>query len=782
MAWIRIGDEGAERRPVDLVRLVGGSLGFAVVGVWAQAETNIDAEILRLVNDRTNSLEGAANWLFALGSIWTVVVVAAITAVLAIRAARVWRLTATVGLAGAGAWALALGFNELLGDHSIAGASINVREGSLPAYPSANVAVITALAVVLSPYLVRLLRRVLVTLVVLVALAAMYLGTAFPSDALGGVLLGVAVAGLVLAVFGAPGGRPSREEVREALIELGFDVRDVRYARERIPRAATMDAWLESGDHVRVQAFGRDQRDGQFAARLWHWIMYREPGMSVLGTRAQQVEHIAYALMVAERAGVPAPRLVKTGVAGADSAMLLTTIPDGVPLDTLDPEQVTDAVLQGVWGLLQQLHQAGVSHGNLDASHFLVAGDGTVTLDGFNKASVSSEQYWFNRDVAAVLVATSLIVGNERAIEAAVVALGADRVAEAIPVVQPAALPDGITRGEKHFAKTLTQLRSELATAVGAEDVPPLKIQRLSLLNVAMLVGILVALAIAIPQLQGLDLESIRSELEDAIWAYALLALLLVPFISASWATALMGAVNKDLPFVPTYLTQLGCSLLNLITPNGIGGTALQLDYLHKEDVPVASAGGAMVVSTGIGSAMQLLLFLGAAAVSSTSLELGDSSGSTSLAAIALGAAVIGVVAFVPKIHNKVVPAVKKAGRDLWAVLHTPKKAFMLFGGTTMPNLLYPAILGLCLLALGQSLPFAELMVVQIGAGMLGQVAPVPGGIGVTAAALTSLLTGFGIPAVPALAAAILYRLITFAIPPVFGFFALRWLRAKGYA
>jgi len=99
-----------------------------------------------------------------------------------------------------------------------------------------------------------------------------------------------------------------------------------------------------------------------------------------------------------------------------------------------------------------------------------------------------------------------------------------------------------------------------------------------------------------------------------------------------------------------------------------------------------------------------------------------------------------------------------------------------------MGNLLYPAILGLCLLAFGQSLPFAELMVVQIGAGMLGGAAPVPGGIGVTEAALMSLLTGFGIPAAPALAAVLLFRLITFVIPPIFGFFTLRWLRAKGYA
>ena len=68
----------------------------------------------------------------------------------------------------------------------------------------------------------------------------------------------------------------------------------------------------------------------------------------------------------------------------------------------------------------------------------------------------------------------------------------------------------------------------------------------------------------------------------------------------------------------------------------------------------------------------------------------------------------------------------------------------------------------------------------QVGAGMLGNVAPVPGGIGVQEAALTAGLTSFGIPANPALATVIVFRAITFAIPPIFGFFTLRWLRKQG--
>jgi uncharacterized membrane protein YbhN (UPF0104 family)/membrane-associated phospholipid phosphatase len=786
MSWIRRAHEAPERRPIDLVRLVVGGFGVVLLGMWAQTQTTVNANLFEVVNDLPNSFEDAANWLYALGSIWAVAAITLITAVFAIRTTHHWRLTVTVALGGAGAWLIANGLNDLLGDHPIKEISIQLREGSLPTYPSANVAVATALAVLLSPYVVRQLRRVFLLVVVGVTLAAMYLGTAFPSDALGGLLLGTAVAGLVLAAFGAPGGRPSIDEVRDALGELGFDVEDVQHAKEQVPRAAAMDVVLASGEHVRAEAFGRDQRDGQFWARLWHWIMYREPGETVVGTRAQRVEHIGFAVMLTERAGVPAPRLLKTGVAGADSAMLVTTVVDGTPLVEIDPDQVTDATLRAVWKPVLQLHEAGVSHGNLDASHLLVAESGTVLLDDLSKADACDEQYWFNRDAAAVLVATSSIVGNERAITAAVEALGKDGATEIIPVVQPAALPNGITKGQKHFAKTLKELRTELATAVGAEDTPPLKIQRLSLLNIGMLVGILFALAIAISSMQGINFESVKVEFENAIWGYAVIAVIIYPFVTMSWATALMGAVKKDLPFVPTVITQLACSLLNLITPNGIGGTALQIDYLHKQDVPIASAGSAMVLSTGVGGAMQMLLFLAACAFTSTDMNLfdtgGDSSGSSTLLVIAVVGALVGIILAIPKIRNKVVPAVKQAAADIWAVLRSPKKALQLFGGDTMGNLLYPAILGLCLLAFGQSLPFAELMVVQIGAGMLGGAAPVPGGIGVYQAALTSLLTGFGIPAAAALAAALLFRLITFAIPPFFGYFALRWLRGKGYA
>jgi uncharacterized membrane protein YbhN (UPF0104 family)/tRNA A-37 threonylcarbamoyl transferase component Bud32 len=776
MAWVRRTDEPPERRPADLVRVGVGAFGVALAGLWAQGQSSLDTNLFQVVNDLPNSLEGAATTLYALGSIWAVIAV-----VLGLLALRKWPVAWHVAVAGGAAWGIAELLHEIVEPESIKGLAIHIRVGDGPIFPTTNVAIATALVLALAPYLVQPVKRALFLLVLLIALAAMYLGVALPADVLGGIFLGLATAGAVLAIFGAPGGRPSLAEVRDALAELDFAVKDLRRAAEQIPRAAVMDVTLKSGERLRVDAFGRDQRDAQLAAKIWHRIMYRDPGLPVFGSRLQQVEHLAYALMLADRAGVDAPSLVKTGIAGPDAAMLVTTAPAGRALDELEESQITDAVLAAAWKQVHALHDAGISHGSLDAHHVLVDGR-KVALDDFSSADASADSYWLDRDSAALLVATALLVGNERATKAAITVLGKKRVGELIPVVQPAALPAGVTHGHKHLGKQLKELRADLVTATGVEDVPPLKVKRLSLVNIGMLLGILLALAIAIPSMEGIDWSSLTSEFENATWGWVALAFVLYPLVPMAWATALMGCVNKDIPFVPTVLTQLACTFLNLITPNGIGGTALQLDYLHHQDVPVASGGSAMVLSTGVGGAIQMALFLFAASLTATSVNLDNGGDSITLGAIAVVAALIGIVLFVPKVRGKVMPAVKRAATDIWTVLRNPKKGAQLFGGDLAGNLIYPALLGLCLKAFGYDLSFAELIVVQVGAGMLGSVAPVPGGIGVQEAALTAGLTAFAIPTNPALATVIVFRAITFAIPPVFGFFTLRFLRNKGYA
>ena len=154
--------------------------------------------------------------------------------------------------------------------------------------------------------------------------------------------------------------------------------------------------------------------------------------------------------------------------------------------------------------------------------------------------------------------------------------------------MQPAALPNGLTQSAAHLGKTLKQLRSDLSTAAGVEDVQLQKVRRLGVMDLGIAAGVLIALFFAIRSLSGVDWSSVQGQFEDATWGWAVFALILYPLVPMSWATALMGSVATNLPLVPTVLNQLACSFVGLITPDGIGGTVLQIDYLHKQGVPVA--------------------------------------------------------------------------------------------------------------------------------------------------------------------------------------------------
>ena len=191
-----------------------------------------------------------------------------------------------------------------------------------------------------------------------------------------------------------------------------------------------------------------------------------------------------------------------------------------------------------------------------------------------------------------------------------------------------------------------------------------------------------------------------------------------------------------------------------------------------------------MVLSTGVGGAIQMVLFLAAAALTATSLDSYDTGGSVSLGAIAVGRRAHRRRALHPEgPRARSSPRCKRAASDIWAVLRNPKKGAQLFGGDIAGNLIYPALLGLCLHGVRRA-PRASpsSSSCRSGAGMLGNVAPVPGGIGVQEAALMAGLTAFGIDSNTALATVIVFRGITFALPPFFGFVTLHVLRQRGYA
>jgi uncharacterized protein (TIRG00374 family) len=121
------------------------------------------------------------------------------------------------------------------------------------------------------------------------------------------------------------------------------------------------------------------------------------------------------------------------------------------------------------------------------------------------------------------------------------------------------------------------------------------------------------------------------------------------------------------------------------------------------------------------------------------------------------------------------------SGAKALRVLHSPSKVTMLFVGNLVAQLMLAIILGICLRAFGESASFAGLILVNTFVALFAGFMPVPGGMGVSEAALTAGLVALGVPNTAAMSTAIAYRLVTFYLPPIWGSVATRWLKSHSY-
>ena len=115
-------------------------------------------------------------------------------------------------------------------------------------------------------------------------------------------------------------------------------------------------------------------------------------------------------------------------------------------------------------------------------------------------------------------------------------------------------------------------------------------------------------------------------------------------------------------------------------------------------------------------------------------------------------------------------------------VLVAPAKLVRLFGGNVLTEI------GWALTSVrrprtptARTSGLAQALVVNMFASVFASVMPVPGGIGVAEASLAAGMMAFGVPQSEAYAAALTHRLATFYLPPIWGWFSLRYLTRKGY-
>jgi uncharacterized protein (TIRG00374 family) len=121
----------------------------------------------------------------------------------------------------------------------------------------------------------------------------------------------------------------------------------------------------------------------------------------------------------------------------------------------------------------------------------------------------------------------------------------------------------------------------------------------------------------------------------------------------------------------------------------------------------------------------------------------------------------------------------------VWAlvgpVLSSPARLVQSLGANMGAELLFSWCMYTVLRAFGQDVGYAEVALVNEFAALFAGLMPVPGGVGVTEAALTAGFVAIGVDQSTALAAAISYRVVTYDTPPIIGFEASRWLQRQQF-
>jgi len=386
--------------------------------------------------------------------------------------------------------------------------------------------------------------------------------------------------------------------------------------------------------------------------------------------------------------------------------------------------------------------------------------------------------------VAELLVACTVLVGPDRALGAAIDGAGIDVVAGALPYLQRAALTPHVRDLARTREVALTDLRTAAAEATGKEppEIQPLRRVRPRDLLVTALV--IVAVYVLITQLAEIGFSTIAAEVGKADLAWVALALVLAQLTLVAQGASLRGAVVTPLALLPCVVLQSAIKFINVTVPSSAGRIGMNVRFLQRMGASPGEAVAAGAVDDVSETVVQLLIVLFTLPfvdVDTSELELGAPDGRLIAAIIVALVAVVAVVLAVPSLHAKVVPTMRNALSSLWVVARTRRKRLELFGGNLAAELLFALTLGAVCRAYGVDLSLAELLFVNTAASTFASLMPVPGGVGAAEAGLTAGLVGLGVDESTALAVALTHRLCTYYLPPLWGYFSLRWLGRKGY-
>jgi uncharacterized protein (TIRG00374 family) len=782
-----VGSGQRRRRGSDGVRLAAAVLALVSCLLVIRYDSRVDRAITQVIHPPPWSITWLVTVVYQAGSFGVVIVLVGTALV-----ARRWEVARDIGLSAAGTAAVCAILIALLGSRGGRPAGI-VIDDFVMRFPVVQVAVFMAVATASLPYLARGVQRLIEIFIALVALACAVGGHGLPLNVGGSLAIGWGVTAVVRLVFGSPLGLPSANDVRLLLEEFGIRTGEVRPAARQVWGVAKFEATeAVPPDRLGVAVYGRDAADARLLTKAGRFLLYRDSGPSLTITRLQQVEHEAYLTLRAGQAGITVPEIAEAGEVGPSrDALLVSRLPPGRALSDANAAEVSDVMLDDLYRQLLILRQARIAHGAISGEAVLAdPAAQAVALADFRNASVAASPDRLDRDLAGAIAATAVAVGTERAAESAARCLEPEMLEGALRQLQKPNLDPMLGRSLRGRRGLLEEVRQRAAQA-GSIELPKLvEPRRVSWPTLIMIIGSLIGGWALIGVL--IDVAGSFDTVIGAEWLWVIMAFVLAQLVYVAGGVEAVGSVAGPLPLGRAVAVEFANAFSALA-----GGTAAvfatRVRFFQQQgyDATVAlSSGAIMTTANWIAIAVLALISL-PFAWGSLDLEITPQSGVDAklvwiiLAVVVAVAVAAGLILAVPRLRrlaaSKLRPKLSDIWRNLRQVASSPHKLALLVGGTFAGELLVAMVLSVSLRAFGDHVHLPTVYLVIFLAGIVGGIAPVPGGLGVVEAGMILGLTAAGVQEADATAAVFIQRLFTSYLPPIWGWATLVWMRSREY-
>ncbi|HVQ17577.1 MAG TPA: lysylphosphatidylglycerol synthase transmembrane domain-containing protein [Actinomycetes bacterium] len=582
--------------------------------------------------------------------------------------------------------------------------------------------------------------------------------------------------------FGTANPRPAGNKIATALarvavplayLELVDDNDEGRYYMARTLVGAPLD----------VVVIDYDRRSAGLLYQLYRRLrvqrgVERRPTFSV----RRAVDQAALPVFAALRHQVRTPALVAAASVNRDAAVLAFEHVSGLrTFNELTNDELTDDLVADLWNQVRSLHRAGIAHEELHAKNLAIDPSGQVWLLGLDSGEIAADQLTLRLDDAELLVTTAQLVGADRAVLGALQELTAQRLGEALPLLQAIALSQTNRRNLKQHPGLMAELRDAVVAAFPAASTEPVRLDRVRPRTVVGLFAFMVAVTVLLGQLASVNLVSIFTEADPA-WVGLAFVASVATYIAAAVVTISFAPVVLN--WLRTFWVQVASSFVSLVAPAAVGHIGTNTRYLQQQGVPPA------VALASVGASQVFVFFSYLVLVVVFGVFTGRQQGpdllpGRTVIVVVGGVVIVGALAVAVPWTRRVIterlkPMLEPTLPRLVQMARQPRRIALAMTGSLALNLAYAVALFAAVEAYGGSLAFPTVGFVYLAAGAIGSAAPTPGGIGAVEAALAAGLTAAGLDGATAVQSALLFRAATFWVPVIPGWFTFQWLQRTG--